>query len=210
MTIISGEKGWVMNKILLLFYLVFFTLPAYGQVYQIGKPAPDFSLYDSEGVEHHLSQYRGKYVVLEWTNFECIFVKKFYRSYKMTDLQEEFTERNVIWLTICSSAPGKEGSYGEESLNDKLEEIDGYQTAYLLDETGEIAEKYMVQVTPQAYIIDPGGNLIYAGGMDDKPSTIPLHTKTATNFVQVVLNAVLNGDDPPFSETKPYGCGIKR
>ena len=199
-----------MKRIILLFSIMILTLSAYGQVYKIGKPATDFVLYDNEGVEHTLSQYRGKYVVLEWTNYECIFVKKFYRSYKMTDLQEEFTERGVIWLTICSSAPGKEGFYEGGALNEKLEEIEGYQTAYLLDETGRVAEKYMVDVTPQAYIIDPEGVLIFAGGMDGKPSTIPLHTKTATNFVEVVLNAVLNGDDPPFTETKPYGCGIKR
>ena len=199
-----------MKRILLLFSVVIFTVAAYGQVFNIGKPAPDFVLYDSEGAEHTLSQYRGKYVVLEWTNFECIFVKKFYRSYKMTDLQEDFTERGVIWLTICSSAPGREGYYEGGVLNDILEEIEGYQTAYLLDETGEVAEKYDVQATPQAYIIDPEGVLIYAGGMDDKPSTIPLHTKTATNFVEEVLNAVLSGNDPPFSETKTYGCGIKR
>lgn len=200
----------MMKRLLLLFSLLFFALAAYGQVYDIGKPAPDFVLIDSDGVEHSLSQYRGKYVVLEWTNYECIFVKKFYRSYKMTDLQEEFTERGVIWLTICSSAPGQEGSYEGEALNDKLEEIDGYQTAYLLDQTGKVAENYMVEATPQAYIVDPGGILIFAGGLDDKPSTIPLHTKTATNFVEVVLNAVLSGNDPPFSETKTYGCGIKR
>src|SRR5688500_7086389 len=137
---------------------------------KIGAPAPDFSLPDTNGRTHSLGDYKGKYVVLEWINHGCPFVKKHYTSSNMQGLQKEATGKGAVWLAICSSAPGKQGHMSAEEWNKPNAENKTAATAVLLDPEGKAGRAYAAKTTPHMFIIDPEGKLIYAGGIDDKPT----------------------------------------
>lgn len=176
---------------------------------KVDKPAPDFTLVDINGKKHSLSDYRGKFVVLEWVNFGCPFVKKHYNSGNMQKLQKMYTEKGVIWLSICSSAPGKQGYYEPEKIKEILKEKGSSPTAYLLDPEGTVGKMYGAQTTPHMYIIDPKGTLIYAGGIDDKPTSKLEDIETAHNYVVAALDAAMAGKPVPVKTAKPYGCSVK-
>ncbi len=176
---------------------------------KVGKPAPDFTLVDSHGKKHTLSDYRGKFVVLEWINFGCPFVRKHYNSGNMQGLQKKYTEKGVVWLSICSSAPGKQGYYKPEEINKMLKQKKAHPTAYLLDPEGTVGRLYGAKTTPHMFIIDPKGVLIYAGGIDDKPTTRLKDVKTAHNYVSAALDAALAGKPVPVKTSRPYGCSVK-
>jgi hypothetical protein len=176
---------------------------------EIDKPAPDFTLTDTYGKAHSLSDFRGKYVVLEWINFGCPFVGKHYNSGNMQRLQKKYTGKDVIWLTICSSAKGKQGYMEAEDINEELEERGAAMTAYLIDASGETGKMYGAKTTPHMYIIDPEGILVYAGGIDDTPSTDTDDIKTAKNYVSVNLDLLLEGKDVDTKVSRPYGCSVK-
>ncbi len=176
---------------------------------KIDEPAPDFTLKDSNGKEHSLSDFQGKYVVLEWINFGCPFVKKHYNSNNMQSLQKKYTDQDVVWLSICSSAEGKQGYFESDELNGKLKEKGAAMTAYLIDESGEVGHMYNAKTTPHMYIVNPEGILVYAGGIDDKPSTDTDDIEGAVNYVSTALDALLAGETVEHKVTKPYGCSVK-
>ncbi|HZC35714.1 MAG TPA: thioredoxin family protein [Chthoniobacterales bacterium] len=176
---------------------------------QVGKEAPDFALTDTNGKTHHLSDYKGKYVVLEWYQPDCPFVRKHYNSGNMQALQKEYVAKGIIWLSIDSSAAGQEGNYPAAELNQIAAKTGAARTALLLDADGKVGHLYGAKTTPDMYIINPEGKLVYEGAIDDKPSTDLADIKTAKNYVKSALNAVLGGQTVASSSTRPYGCSVK-
>jgi len=175
----------------------------------VDKPAPDFSCNDSKGVTHTLSSYKGKIVVLEWLNHDCPFVKKHYGTGNMQKLQKVYTGRGVIWLSIISSAPGKQGFCTPDQANDLTRVKNAHPTAVILDPLGTVGKKYDAKTTPHMFIIDKDGILVYSGGIDNKRSTDPLDVDRATNYVAKALNELLAGDEVSTKTSAPYGCSVK-
>src|ERR1700676_4388229 len=157
----------------------------------VGSSAPDFSLTDAKGGTHSVSQYKGKYVVLEWFNPECPFVKKHYGSGNMQKLQEEFTGKGVVWLTIDSNAPGLEGNLTPEQANAKIAEWKTHSTALLLDPEGKAGQAYGAKNTPHMFVINPEGKVIYEGAIDSKATPNPADIASSTNYVKVALEESL-------------------
>jgi peroxiredoxin len=176
---------------------------------QIGQPAPDFSLTDCSGKKVSLSDFKGKVVVLEWVNHGCPFVAKHYGSGNMQKLQADATAKGVVWLSICSSAPGKPGHADAAGAAKKCTETQSTATAYLLDESGKVGKTYGAKVTPEMYVIDAKGVLVYHGAIDDKKSTNPGDIAGAKNYVAAALDEVLAGKPVSTPKTDPYGCGVK-
>jgi peroxiredoxin len=175
----------------------------------VGTTAPDFSLTDSKGKTQSVSQYKGKYVVLEWFNPECPFVKKHYGSGNMQKLQEEFTAKGVAWLSIDSSAPGLEGNLTAEQANAKMTEWKTKQTAFVLDPDGKAGRTYGAKNTPHMFVINPEGKIIYEGAIDSKATPNPSDIASSTNYVKVALDESLAGKTVSNANTKPYGCSVK-
>jgi peroxiredoxin len=176
---------------------------------EIGKPAPNFTLPDTNGKKVSLADFKGKYVVLEWYNPDCPFVGKHYRSGNMQELQKEFTSKGVVWISIDSSAPGAEGNYPPQKLNQISAHDGASRTALLLDPEGKIGRLYGAKTTPDMYIIDPGGILLYKGAIDNKRSTDLADVKTATNYVKSALQDAMTGKPVTPAATQPYGCSVK-
>lgn len=176
---------------------------------EVGKPAPNFSLSDTNGKTHSLADFKGKYVVLEWYQPDCPFVGKHYKSGNMQALQKEYTAKGVAWLSIDSSAPGEQGNYPGTKLNEIATQDKAARTALLVDPTGDVGRLYGAQTTPDMYIIDPSGILVYKGAIDNKRSTDLADVKMATNYVKVALEAVMNGKSVSPTTTRPYGCSVK-
>ncbi len=175
----------------------------------IGQPAPDFTLQGGDGKSHSLSEYHGKFVVLEWTNPDCPFVHKFYDSGTMQKLQKEETAKGVVWLRINSGAPDAEGYQTPSDLTAyvKVHGVDA--TASLLDPTGKVGHMYGARTTPHMFVINPKGVLIYAGGIDDTPSTDPATLATAKNYVTAALDEAMAGKAVSTPTARPYGCSVK-
>lgn len=176
---------------------------------EIGEPAPDFTLKDSSDKPQKLSSYLGKYVVLEWFNHDCPFVKKQYSGGTMQALQKEYTGKGVVWLSIISSAPGKQGHRtGPQAAADTLDSH-AYPTAVLLDQAGEVGQLYHAKTTPHMFVINPEGKLIYMGAIDSVKSTNSADCAKAENYVRSTLDAALAGKPIPTPSTPPYGCSVK-
>jgi peroxiredoxin len=175
----------------------------------VGSAAPDFSLTDAKGKAHSLSQYKGKYVVLEWFNPECPFVKKHYGSGNMQKLQEEYTNKGVTWLTIDSSAPGSEGSLSADAASKVMIGWKTRQTALLLDPEGKAGRAYGAKNTPNMVVINPEGKIVYEGAIDSKATPNPADIPSSTNYVKAALDESLEGKPVTTSTTKPYGCSVK-
>ena len=175
----------------------------------VGSAAPDFSLTDAKGKAHSLLQYKGKYVVLEWFNPECPFVKKHYGSGNMQKLQEEYTNKGVTWLTIDSSAPGTEGSLSADAASKVMTGWKTRQTALLLDPDGKAGRAYGAKNTPNMVVINPEGKIVYEGAIDSKATPNPADIPNSTNYVKVALDESLEGKPVTTSTTKPYGCSVK-
>jgi peroxiredoxin len=175
----------------------------------VGSAAPDFSVADSKGKTHSLSQYKGKYVVLEWFNPDCPFVKKHYGGGNMQKLQEQYTGKGVVWLTIDSNAPGFEGNLTPEQAEKKMSEWKTHQTALLLDPEGKAGRVYGAKNTPHMFVINPEGKVIYEGAIDSKASPNPADIPSSTNYVKVALDESLAGKPVTTANTKPYGCSVK-
>ncbi len=173
-----------------------------------GDLAPAFTLVDAEGVQRSLADFKGKTVVLEWTNEGCPYVKKHYTG-AMQALQREATADGVVWLTIISSAPGTQGFVeGEEAKAWKAKHQAAF-THLLLDPTGEVGKRYDAKTTPDMRIIDPEGRLIYVGGIDDRPTNKVEDLQGATNFVRAALADARAGRPVQTAFAQPYGCAIK-
>lgn len=176
---------------------------------EIGKPAPDFTLKDLDGKEHTLSALKGKTVVLEWINFGCPFVKKHYESKTMQNLQKAAAAEGVVWLTICSSAPGKQGNETPETGKSVSTQLGSAAAAYLKDEDGAVGRLYQARATPEMYIINKEGTLVYMGAIDNKPTPNPASLEGALNYVQKALAEIKDGKSVTTSVTKAYGCSVK-
>jgi len=176
---------------------------------RVGERAPDFTATDSNGKIHHLSDYTGKFVVLEWTNRGCPYTQKQYESGNMQRLQQEWTTKGVIWLTVLSSAPGKQGYLTGPEENSYLRQVNAAPTAVLLDPSGSLGHLYDAKTTPHMYIVSPQGTLIYNGAIDDKPTTDVADVPGAKNYVSAALEEATSGKPVAISTTRPYGCSVK-
>src|SRR5256714_1264470 len=159
----------------------------------VGGAAPDFSLPDASGKSHSLSEYKGKYVVLEWFNPDCPFVKKHYGSGNMQKLQGEYTGKGVVWLTIDSNAPGTEGNLTAEQAQKVMDSWKTKQTALLLDPESKVAKLYGAKNTPNMVVINPEGKIVYEGAIDSKASPNPADIPSSTNYVKSALDESLAG-----------------
>ena len=175
---------------------------------KVGEAAPAFSTTDSNGKTVQLADYRGKFVVLEWSNAECPFVKKHYAG-NMQALQKEETAKGVAWLTVISSAPGKQGHVDGKQANALTKERGAAPTAVLLDPTGKIGHAYEAKTTPHMFVIDPKGTLVYMGGIDSIASADVEDIPKAKPYVKLALAEAMAGKPVTEAVTKPYGCGIK-
>jgi peroxiredoxin len=182
-------------------------ISAYAQ--KVGDPAPEFQTTDSNGQTRKLSQYRGKFVVLEWHNNGCPYTRKHYESGNMQRLQKEWTARGVIWFTVISSARGQQGYVTAQQENDYLKQMNGSPTAALLDPQGDVGRLYSAKTTPHMFIINPAGVLIYDGALDSKATTDQADIATATNYVSQALEEAMAGKSVTTPTSRPYGCSVK-
>jgi AhpC/TSA family len=192
---------------LLALTLATFTLPALAVV--PGTTAPDFKGTDSNGTQHSLSEYRGKFVVLEWANQGCPYDRKHYLSGSIESQQRDWTAKGVVWLSVISSAPGEQGYVTPSEENTYLKTMHAAPTAALLDPTGAIGRLYEAKTTPHIFVIDPTGKLIYQGALDDKPTPDQEDLKGARNYLNETLTAAMAGKPVPVASTRPYGCSVK-
>lgn len=175
----------------------------------IGKLAPDLVGVDSNGKSRKLSELRGKTVVLEWTNHECPFVGKHYSTGNMQALQKEATDKGIVWLSVISSAPGRQGHVKPDQANELTDRRNASPTAVILDGKGEIGRAYGAKTTPHMYVINAKGELAYKGAIDDKPSANHADVKIAKNYVRAALNALAEGKSVATRVTRAYGCSVK-
>ncbi len=176
---------------------------------QVGKPAPDFSATDSNGKSVKLSDFRGKTVVLEWTNDGCPYVKKHYGAGNMQSLQKEAAAKGIVWLTIISSAQGMQGYVDGAGANELTKSRGAAPAAVLLDPAGAIGHLYDARTTPHMFIVNADGALVYMGGIDDKATTNPADIASAKNYVRVALDEMAAGQPVAEAVTRPYGCSVK-
>jgi peroxiredoxin len=174
-----------------------------------GQAAPDFIVSDSAGKPVHLSDFQGKFVVLEWTNPECPFVQKHYNSANMPTLQKEWGARDVIWLTVNSTNHSSSEFKTGAQMDSWMHAHGAAQKAVLIDADSATGMKYAAKTTPHMFVIDPKGEIVYAGAIDDKRSTRIEDTKTATNYVRVALTEAMAGKPVTTPNTTPYGCTVK-
>jgi peroxiredoxin len=185
-------------------------LPLHAQALAVGETAPAFELKDTQGRTVKLADFKGRHVVLEWTNPGCPFVVKHYGAKNMQALQKEAKAKDVVWLSINSTARGHHDHLAPASLQDKLvKDWGAAPTAVLMDEAGTVGKAYAARTTPHMYVIDPAGKLVYAGGIDDKRSSNPADIPGARNFVRAALADSLAGRPVATPSAPPYGCSIK-
>ena len=176
---------------------------------EIGQPAPEFSVTGSDGKTHALADYRGKYVVLEWLNHDCPYVAKHYDTENMQALQKETTGKDMVWLSVISSAPGKQGHSTPEKANEDASAKGAAPTAILLDEKGEVGTLYEAKSTPHMFDVDPEGTLIYKGAIDDQPTFEKETVSGAKNYVRQALAEATAGKAVSAPDTQAYGCSVK-
>jgi hypothetical protein len=175
----------------------------------VGAPAPAFTATDTNGGTHSLAQHRGKYVVLEWVNHGCPWVRKWYGQGHMQALQRQFGEQGVVWYSIVSSAPGKQGHETSERHNAMAAERGAAPAAILVDEPGVIGRAYDARTTPHMYVIDPDGTLIYMGAISDNRANRPEAIDGARNHVVEALREAMAGKQVSVPSTQPYGCAVR-
>ena len=175
----------------------------------VGQPAPDFKALDTSGKPVSLADFKGKHVVLEWVNPGCPYVVKHYGSANMPGTQKEATAKGVVWLAVNSTATEHSDYRAPADLAQWMQSQKAAATATLMDADGKIGRAYGARTTPHLYIIDPKGTLVYAGGIDNKPSANPADVATATNHVKVALGEALAGTPITQASTRPYGCSVK-
>ena len=200
----------MMNKIIKSISLaLLFTASASFAAPEVGQPAPSFAMLDTNGESVDLSSLEGKTVVLEWTNHQCPYVRKHYDSENMQALQKEAVADDVVWISVLSSAPGKQGHLDADGANQIIAENGASPTHFVLDPTGELGQKYAAKTTPHMYVINASGELAYMGGIDDISSADPADIADAENYVRSALTQIKNGEAVSNSSTRPYGCGVK-
>jgi alkyl hydroperoxide reductase subunit AhpC len=179
----------------------------------VGGPAPAFTATDTRGASHSLAGYAGKWVVLEWFNHGCPFTKKHYALVNGVGnsqaMQQEYTGRGVIWLSVVSSGPGRQGYTSAKKAEDMARDKGAAPTAIIRDTAGVLGRLYGARNTPQYAIVDPQGVLRYAGAIDDRRGSSPKEIAGATNYVRAALDAGLAGQPIAVAQTQPYGCEVK-
>src|SRR5688500_7847984 len=175
----------------------------------VGQPAPNFKLNDADGRVVQLSDFKGKTVVLEWNNPGCPFVKKHYGSGNMQKTQAAAKAAGAVWLSINSGAPGEQGHMNGAEAKAFVAAAKAQPTAYLLDPKGVVGKGYDAKTTPHMYIIDARGTLVYAGGIDDKPTPNPADIDGARNHVLAALSELKAGKPNSVATSRPYGCAVK-
>jgi hypothetical protein len=193
----------------MLVALVLCAVPSLIWAAKVGEAAPEFTATASNGKTFRLSDYRRKYVVLEWHNNGCPYVGKHYNSGNMQRLQKQWTSRSVVCFTILSSAPGKQGYVTASEENEYLAKMQAAPTAALLDPTGAIGHLYDAKTSPQMVVINPQSVVIYSGAVDDKPTTDLQDVPNATNYVSLALEEAMAGKQVQTAATRPYGCSVK-
>ena len=194
-------------RTLVLSVLALFAIAAFAV--KVGDQAPDFTGTDSHGQTHRLADYKGKFVVLEWHNNGCPVTKKHYDSGNMQRLQKEWTDKGVVWFTVISSAAGTQGYVTAEQENAYMQKMHAVPTAALLDSNGQIGHLYEAKTTPHMFIINPQGQMIYNGAIDDKSTSDPSDINGAKNYVSEALQEAKAGQPVAIATTRPYGCSVK-
>jgi peroxiredoxin len=187
------------------------SLAAFGAQAQavVGQPAPNFTATDTSGKAVSLADFKGKHVVLEWVNPGCPYVVKHYGSQNMQGTQKEATAKGVVWLAVNSTAPEHSDYKAPAAMAQWMAGQKASATATLIDADGKVGRAYGARTTPHMYIVDPQGKLVYAGGIDNKPTASPADIPGATNHVKVALNEALAGKPISVATTRPYGCSVK-
>jgi peroxiredoxin len=193
----------------LLLSLLILTAPTLAFAAKVGEPAPAFSGKDANGKTITLAQYQGKYVVLEWHNKDCPYVKAQYQGGNMQKLQKEWTGKGVIWLSIDSSAVGKEGFVDAAGAKADIKKTGAAPTAMIIDASGAIGHSYDALTTPHMFVIDPKGTLIYNGAIDSSNSNDKVEVATAKNYVSQALTESMAGKPVSLATSKPFGCSVK-
>ena len=175
----------------------------------INQPAPAFTAVDADGRTRSLNEFRGKIVVLEWTNQGCPYVRKHYDTRNMQALQQRLTGEGVVWLTVASSAPGKQGHLDAAGAKAMLREQGAKPTALLLDQDGKVGKAYDARVTPHMYVVGKDGRLAYMGGIDDRATSDKADIRGAKNYVSAALADLRAGRPVAQPVSKPYGCSVK-
>lgn len=183
--------------------------PDINSTIKIGEVAPDFSAKDTNDKQVKLKDLKGKFVVLEWTNYDCPFVKKHYDSKNMQDLQKKYTDKGVVWISVISSAPGQQGYMTADEANKAMKEKGAVPTHMLLDQDGSMGRAYGAKTTPHMFVIDKDGKLAYMGAIDDKPTTLPDSLKGARNLVSLALDELMDSKKVTEPVTTSYGCSVK-
>ena len=196
-----------MNARIALAVTALFSTAALGNA-PAGKPAPAFTVTDLDGKTVNLADYKGKTVVLEWTNFGCPFVQKHYRSGNMQALQKKYSN-DVVWLAVNSTNRGSSDWTDPAPLTAQLKDFGAQPARYLVDEPGKVGMAYGARTTPHMYIIDPKGTVVYNGAIDDKRSTSVADVKTAKNYLVAALDELKAGKPVSVASTTPYGCSVK-
>jgi peroxiredoxin len=176
---------------------------------RVGEPAPAFSAADTKGKTHNLSDYRGKWVVLEWHNQGCPYVKKHYEGGNMQKLQKEWAAKGVVWLSVISSAEGQQGYVTPSAADAYVATMKAAPAAVLLDPMGTVGHLYDAKTSPHMFVINPQGLLVYNGAIDDKPTADQADLATATNYVSAALSEAMAGRPVTTPTSRPYGCGVK-
>ena len=196
-------------KTKLPFALIFLLVLPVAAAVRVGEAAPNFKATDTYGHQHTLAEYKGRFVVLEWHNRVCPYTKKHYVSGNMERLQKYWTGKGVVWFTVISSAPGLQGYVTADDENDYVKRMGAAPTAVLLDPSGDLGHLYGAKTTPQMFVINPEGHLIYDGAIDNKPTTEQADIAGATNYVTAALEESMVGKPVAVTASQPYGCSVK-
>ena len=203
MRVVSWIAGLSLAAVLVI------AVPGSATAAKIGEAAPAFTVADSKGNTRSLAEFRGKWVVLEWHNQGCPFVRKHYEGGNMQALQRNWTGRDVVWLTVISSAPGQQGHVSGADADAYVARTKASPTAVLLDGSGAVGRAYDAKTTPHMFVVDPKGVLVYNGAIDDKPTTEISDLAVASNLVSAALTEGMAGRPVSVPASRPYGCGIK-
>jgi hypothetical protein len=175
----------------------------------VGQMAPDFTVTDMDGKTHKLSDFKGRFVVLEWLNYGCPFVGKHYNSGNMQALQKEWTGKGVVWLSVISSAEGQQGFSNPDQAKADFKAKGSNSTTVILDPKGTLGKAYGAATTPHMFVIGKDGNVLYNGAIDDKATTDVADVKTSKNYVAAALTEAMAGKPVSMAKSQPYGCNVK-
>lgn len=176
---------------------------------KVGEAAPKFEVLGTDGKTHNLEEYKGQWLVLEWTNKDCPYVRKHYESNNMQGLQKKYSQKGVKWLSVISSAEGKQGFLDADGAKAQMAKVKAAATLVLLDAEGTMGRSYGARTTPHMFVIDPKGVLVYNGAIDDNNSANPAVIPESKNYLVAALDSAMAGESVENTSTTPYGCSVK-